>query len=142
VTDPLVLHLHAAATLALVGLIWFVQVVHYPLFGRVGAEGFPQYATLHQRRTTWVVAPLMLIEAGTGLWLVVDSALPAWQPWTGLALLVAIWASTACLQVPLHGRLAAGFDPRAHRALVRTNWLRTAAWTARGALVLLMLRAN
>ena len=28
---------HAAATWALVGLIWTVQVVHYPLFALVGA---------------------------------------------------------------------------------------------------------
>jgi len=142
VTDPLVLHLHAAATLAMVGLIWFVQVVHYPLFGRVRPEDFPRYARSHQRRTTWVVGPLMLIEAGTGIWLLVASSLPAWQPWAGLALLGVIWASTVCIQVPLHSRLAAAFDPSAHCALVRTNWLRTAAWTARGALVLLMLRGH
>lgn len=27
---------HAAATWAMVGLVWFVQVVHYPLFAQVG----------------------------------------------------------------------------------------------------------
>ena len=27
------------------------------------------------------------------------------------------------------------FTPEAHRMLVRTNWVRTAAWTARGAMV-------
>ncbi|MFY0528690.1 hypothetical protein ACN28I_37835 [Archangium gephyra] len=34
-STPLVLLAHAAATLFMVGLIWFVQVVHYPLFSRV-----------------------------------------------------------------------------------------------------------
>ena len=33
---PLVFLLHLGATLALVGLIWTVQVVHYPLFAGVG----------------------------------------------------------------------------------------------------------
>jgi len=28
--------------------------------------------------------------------------------------------------------LNAGFDPEAHRRLVRTHWWRTLAWTARG----------
>ena len=32
--------LQLASTLAMVGLIWFVQVVHYPLFEKVGAGGF------------------------------------------------------------------------------------------------------
>lgn len=143
-TPPLVLFIHAGATFAMVGLIWFVQIVHYPLLGRVGRAGFPKYAQLHQRRTTWVVAPIMMTELATGLWLVVAPlpSLPTWQSWTGLALLAAIWSSTACLQVPLHGRLTVGYDPQAHRWLVHTNWLRTIAWTARGGLLLLMLQVG
>ncbi len=30
---------HLLATSAMVGLIWFVQVVHYPLFAVVGSAG-------------------------------------------------------------------------------------------------------
>jgi hypothetical protein len=52
-----------------------------------------------------------------------------------LGLLAVNWLSTAAVQVPLHGRLAREYEEQAHRALVRTNWVRTAAWTARGALV-------
>jgi hypothetical protein len=140
----LLLLIHAGATFAMVGLIWFVQVVHYPLFGRVGPESFPEYAQLHQRRTTLVVAPIMVAELATGLWLVIGppSFLPGWYPWAGLALLALIWISTACIQVPLHGRLTADYDVQAHRSLVLTNWLRTLAWTARGVLVCGMLLAG
>ena len=45
-------------------------------------------------------------------------------------------APHALVQVPLHRRLQGGFDAAAHRRLVRTNWLRTAAWTLRAALAL------
>ena len=38
-----------------------------------------------------------------------------------------------------HRLLAAGFDVPAWRLLVATNWLRTAAWSARGALALAMI---
>ena len=65
--------------------------------------------------------------------------LPAWQVWTGLALVGVIWLSTALLQVPLHNTLAAGFDADVHRRLVATNWIRTVAWSLRSALVLAML---
>ena len=58
----LILLLQAASTLAMVGLIWFVQIVHYPLFAQVGREGFSGYEQAHQNRTTFVVAPLMLVE--------------------------------------------------------------------------------
>jgi hypothetical protein len=59
--------LQLAATLAMTGLIWFVQLVHYPLFGRVGPADFAQYLLSHQHRTTLIVAPLMLGEAGTAV---------------------------------------------------------------------------
>jgi hypothetical protein len=36
-------------------------------------------------------------------------------------------------------RLSTGFDPVVHRRLVRTNWVRTAAWTARGAAAVAMI---
>ena len=133
----LVFVVHLVATLVMVGVIWFVQVVHYPLFAAVGAADSRAYAAEHGRRTTWVVAAPMLAELGTGLALVWrrPAVMPAAWAWLGVALLAAVWASTAGLQVPRHAELAAGFDARAHRRLVRGNWLRTAAWTARGVLV-------
>lgn len=132
---------HAAATLFMTGLIWFVQVVHYPLFAAVGAGPFPAYARAHQSLTTLVVAPTMLVEACAAAALVAfrPPALPGWIAWTGLVLLAAIWLSTFALQVPAHGRLSAGFDPETGRALVASNWIRTVAWSGRSALVLLGL---
>lgn len=44
------LYLHAGATLFMTGLIWFVQVVHYPLFLRVGEGNFQ--IPLHRRLLT------------------------------------------------------------------------------------------
>jgi hypothetical protein len=121
----------------MVGLIWFVQIVHYPLFDRVGRDGFSTYETLHQTRTTLVVAPLMLTEALTAILLVwlQPTSVSAMFAWSGLALVGVIWASTFLWQVPAHERLAKAYDPVAHGALVRSNWVRTAAWTARGLLV-------
>ncbi len=72
-----ILLLHALATWTLVGLIWFVQMVHYPLFSLVTGETSPRYAAEHQRRTSWVVVPVdpevirrLVLTNGfrTGLW--------------------------------------------------------------------------
>lgn len=137
----IVLLVHAAATWAMVGLIWFVQVVHYPLLAGVGAAGYARYQAAHQRLTTLVVGPLMLMEAACAAWIVVsrpDAVTPA-LAWSGLALLGLIWLSTTLLQVPCHSQLAGGFDVGIHRRLVTTNWLRTLAWTLRGVLALMML---
>lgn len=135
---PLILLLHAAATWFMAGVIWFVQVVHYPLMARVGPDGWCDYERRHMRRTTWVVAPVMLIEAATAVLILLASPRAA-LPWAGVGLLIAVWVSTFAVQVPLHARLERGFDVAIHRRLVRSNWLRTLAWTARGAVAALML---
>lgn len=137
----IILFLHAASTVAMTGLIWFVQVVHYPLFPYAANGDFSSFADEHQRRTTRVVAPLMLSEAATAALLSISSPHPLAARLGGL-LLVSIWLSTALIQVPLHRQLANGFDRRAARRLVSTNRWRTAAWTVRSALALQLLRAG
>lgn len=141
----LLLLAHAAATLYMTGLIWFVQLVHYPLFDAAAGDGWTTTALRHQRRTTWAVGAPMLVELACAVLL----ALAALRDeagggervlaLTGLVLVGVVWTSTALLQVPAHGRLARGWDPAVHRALVRGNWLRTVAWTARAAIALRML---
>ena len=63
----LILLTQVFATLFMVGLIWFVQIVHYPLYANVGREQFPEYEALHNRMTTWVVGPAMLVELVTAV---------------------------------------------------------------------------
>ncbi len=136
----LILITHVFFTLFMVGLIWFVQIVHYPLFAKVGRDQFTTYEQLHQRFTTWVVAPVMLLELATAL------ALLRYAPpgtatvlsWIGVALVAIIWLSTWGLQIPAHEALAVSFSSRDHSRLVASNWIRTGAWTGRGILVLAM----
>ena len=129
---------HVAATVFMTGVIWFVQIVHYPLFSGVGKAEFSAYEQRHTALTTWVVAPPMLIEALTALMLLWfrPQGVTAWQIWAGLFLLAAVWLSTALVQVPCHTILTNGFDADVHRRLVRTNWVRTIAWSLRGLLLL------
>lgn len=125
------------------GVIWFVQVVHYPLFGKVGAQGFAAYSEAHSRLTGYVVGPPMLAELATAMALLASrpEGISEFLPWMGAALLAVVWSSTALLQVPRHRALGSGFDVSAHRALVATNWLRTTAWSVRGLLALWMISA-
>ena len=135
--SPLILLLQLATTLPMTGLIWFVQVSHYPLFAAVDPAAFGSYESRHRTRTSIVVGPLMLIEAATTVLLFggVPSFLTFAEAVAGAALLLTIWVSTAVLQVPCHHRLSQGFDERAWRRLVWSNWIRTAAWTARAGAV-------
>lgn len=134
----LLLLAHVGATLLLVGLIWTIQIVHYPLFSAVGTDGFAAYQAEHSRRISLIVVPLMLTELATAALFVIvpPVAVGSALLWGGLGLVVVIWLSTFMLQVPQHGLLSGGFDVRAHRLLVSSNWLRTIAWSLRGLLVL------
>jgi hypothetical protein len=133
-----------ASTLIMVGVIWFVQVIHYPLYDRVGRDGFARYERSHQNLTGWVVIPPMLLELLTTLAMLWShpAGVEAWVAYLGLALLAVVWASTFLLQVPAHRRLADRFESAAYRRLVRTNWVRTVAWTLRGALLFWVMSSS
>lgn len=133
----LVLLVNLFTTIFMTGVIWIVQVVHYPLFSRVGSERFRPYMEDHNVLITYVVLPPMLVEAATAVLLLLlrPPQLPVWAAWTGLVLVGVIWLSTFFLQVPQHSILMNDFDDAAHRLLVSTNWVRTAAWTARSLLL-------
>ena len=138
--DFAILAIHGVSTWYMVGLIWFVQMVHYPLKSTLKEPEFTSYQQQHMQRTSWVVGPPMLAEAATAAWLALNPPTPDLQIYTliGLALLAIVWGSTALFLVPLHNRLLNGFDADAIRSLCRANWIRTIAWTLRGGLTLLL----
>ncbi len=135
--EQALLIVHLVATAFMTGLIWFVQVVHYPLFASVGREAFVAYERKHTTLTTLVVGPTMLIEAATALWIVTRSTTAL--SLTGAALLGVVWLSTAFVQASCHRRLERGFDEGVARRLVRTNWIRTVAWSWRTAVAAALL---
>ncbi len=134
----ILLILQIASTLILVGVIWIIQLVQYPFFSEVNAENFPKYHAAHTFWITPVVAPAMIVELITSIFIIfyppenIDYKLL----YFGLVLAIIVWASTFFLQVPMHEKLAFGFNAEAHSTLVNTNWIRTIAWSLRGALVL------
>jgi hypothetical protein len=136
------LAVHGAATLTMVGVIWTCQLVHYPLFALVPSAGFVGYERAHMRRISLIVGPAMLVELATAVAIVVarPEGVPPVLAAVGLALVGVNALSTAVLQGPAHRRLAEGFDLARVRFLVATNWIRTAAWSARGVIALVMLR--
>ncbi len=119
-------------TCAMAGVIWLVQLLVYPSFLRVPAESRTSYHQHHMERIPFVVIPLMLAELGSGVLLTIEvwPALPVARAFA-MACLAVIWISTFAIQVPLHQRIGRDGDERATRRLIRTNWIRTLAWTAK-----------
>jgi hypothetical protein len=137
-----VLAAQAVASGMMCGIIWFVQIVHYPLFASVPGEHGADYAERNRRRTAWVVLPPMVVEAAAAAWLVVWPPPAIGRPLAGAGLGIAavLWLSTLVVQMPLHLRLGQeGSTPAVVTRLVRGNWPRTILWTARAFLAVWML---
>ena len=132
---------HLLATAGMVGIIWFVQVVHYPLFSSVGRDAFVAYELRNTRLTSFVVGPFMAAEGATALWLAIDPPTGVPRAWAvvGLMLLGGVLICTVLVQVADHSALSIAYSDERAARLVRWNWVRTIGWTARGAIATALL---
>lgn len=132
---------HLVSTVFLTGLIWTIQIVHYPLFALVGPDRFPAYEAAHSARITAVIALPWAVQGVTTLVLLLapPAGLPRPLVWAAAVLAAVPVAVTVLASVPAHSVLGDGFEAAAHARLVTTNWLRTAAWTVHSGVAIGML---
>lgn len=127
---------------ALFGLIWTVQLAVYAHFPRIlavaGEEGFKRYHADYTRSMGYVAGPLMLLElAATIGWVLhLPEGDLGVSGVASLVLLGGVWAHTFAWMVPIHVRLQRAPSELLARHAVRVNWVRTALWSARLALLL------
>lgn len=118
----------------LTGLIWTIQVVHYPSFLGVGELQFATWHQQHMNSITFLVGPLMLLEAMAALGFLSFTShfQPGFLVFLASGLVLFIFAHTFIIAAPLHGVLVkTGYDEALIKKLVATNWWRTIAWTLR-----------
>lgn len=121
--------IHYGLCVFMTGLIWMVQLVHYPSFSYVEEKVFGAFASFHSRAISFIVLPAMVAELASGAYLFYQGRSVILG--INLACLVLIWLSTFFLSVPLHSKLAKGKDSKSIGRLVATNWPRTVLWSAR-----------
>ena len=136
------LFIQAFCCFSLTGLIWVIQLVHYPSFAFVEPSQFGAFTKLHGTRISLIVMPLMCIELLTSFLLFYGQfEVPQFSKlfvinFVGVLL---IWLSTFCLSVPIHSKLDSGFDLNLIKMLISTNWPRTVLWSLRSILILWVL---
>lgn len=119
--------LHLAVTGYIVGLIWVIQLLHYPAFRDIAPERWASFHHNHISAMGLLAGPpmvLSLLLAGWCAWKLGDPF-----SYAALGCEVVAWVVTFSLSVPAHNRLASAADPQTIALLISTNWLRTAAWT-------------
>ena len=124
-----------------VGLIWTIQLVHYPSMRFIPKERFVEYHNFHSIRISFLAVPLMVTELGTSLILFYQNYNNAIQTifLINLVIVALIWLSTFLIQVPLHNALSKEKQSEKLSKLICTNWIRTILWTARSILMILFL---
>ena len=118
-------------TCVLIGVIWVIQLVHYPSFAFVDSSKFSAFHQHHSTSISYIVLPLMSIELGLAIYF-------CWQNGGEFSFLLPlilvglIWLSTFFIQVPLHQKLGKKMNLNQIHQLVQTNWIRTILWTIKG----------
>ncbi|MFM8815415.1 MAG: hypothetical protein ACKOE0_05320, partial [Actinomycetes bacterium] len=129
--------IHLAATLFMVGLIWTIHYVHYPLFADVGESTYVSFQAAHVERIGKLLFVPWLTEGVTLLGILTLAFLGGNQSWriptviNGVAMAVVLVIS-GFWSAPAHGKLADGFDASVHDQLMTANLIRTLAWTVCG----------
>ncbi len=133
-----ILKLHLFISFALTGVIWFIQIVHYPSFHYIEKTNFKEFEQAHIYRTSILLGPLMTLEFVTGAFLLAISFyLPGHILWINFIFIVLIWSITWFWSIPLHKKMNRGKDRDLINNLILSNWPRAILWTGKSCLLLI-----
>ena len=139
--------IHLAATLFMVGLIWTIHYVHYPLFAYVGESTYASFQAAHVERigkllfVPWLIEGITLIGVLALAFLGTHKVLRVPAVINGAAMAVVLVIS-GFWSAPAHAKLADGFDTSIHDQLMTVNLIRALAWTVCGICAIWMVLSD
>ncbi|MDC0630613.1 hypothetical protein OAP42_00795 [Candidatus Marinimicrobia bacterium] len=124
----------------MVGVIWIVQLVHYPTFLFIDEQKSYDFQKFHMSRISYIVMPAMTTELFSGIYIYIYSnmAIDSNLFLLALTILIINWIITALVFVKMHNKLLINYKIEIISLLVKWNWLRTLLWSVRLILLLRM----
>ncbi len=122
---------HLIFTSIMTGVIWVIQIVHYPSFHFIEKELYTAFQKFHMNKISIIVMPIMLAELITGIILFLDKSSKSPFLTISFIVLVLIWLMTGVFFTKAHNELIAGYQELVVNQLVAMNWIRTLLWTLR-----------
>ena len=113
------------------GVIWVIQIVHYPSFHFIEKELYTAFQKFHMNKISIIVIPIMLAELITGMMLFLDKSSKSPFLIISFVILVLIWLITGVFFSKAHNELMTGYQELVVNQLVVMNWIRTLLWTLR-----------
>ena len=132
--------IHLVSTSFMVGVIWIVQLVHYPTFLFIDEQKSYDFQKFHMSRISYIVMPAMTTELFSGIYIFIYSnmAIDSNLFLLALTILIINWIITALVFVKMHNKLLINYKIEIISLLVKWNWLRTLLWSVRLILLLRM----
>ena len=121
----------------LLGLILVIHFVHYKSFYFIPDKEFINFHTFHTRSISYLVIPLMIIEASTSI--MICFFYYGLLPLINLILVLSIWIVTFLFQVPCHNKLSSGKSETTIKKLIDTNTIRVYLWLFKTISILLII---
>ena len=122
---------HLIFTSIMTGVIWVIQIVHYPSFHFIEKELYTAFQKFHMNKISIIVIPIMLAELITGMMLFLDKSSKSPFLIVSFVILVLIWLITGAFFSKAHNELMTGYQELVVNQLVVMNWIRTLLWTLR-----------
>jgi len=120
----LIMLIHLLSTSSMVGVIWIIQLLHYPSFHYINNANYSTFQDFHMNRVSFVVVPIMITEFFSGILLVfIFTTFFLFK--ILFVMLASIWIITFLFFTKLHHSLTKGYDKNIINKLVKLNWLRT-----------------
>ena len=139
-SDYYLFMIHLVSTSFMVGVIWIVQLVHYPTFLFIDEQKSYDFQKFHMSRISYIVMPAMTTELFSGIYIYIYSnmAIDSNLFLLALTILIINWVITALVFVKMHNKLLINYKIEIISLLVKWNWLRTLLWSVRLILLLRM----
>ena len=125
--------LHLTTTFMMTGIIWIVQMVHYPAFHFIDKNDYLNFQLFHMRRISFIVMPLMSFELISIILISIKDS--SFSNFLLLGLTILIWLITFLLNVPLHNKLLNHHESLIISKLIQSNWPRTLCWSLKSVIL-------
>lgn len=136
-----VFYFHFMLCIAVTAILWFMQVVHYPLFAFVDKTRWSEFTERKRRQTMMILYPLMAFEALTGITLILMASQSATYIFLALevGLLAVLHIYNFMYFNALVKKITGPEDSLNHQRCVKMHWIRTAGWSLRLVLLIFII---
>jgi len=139
-----VFYFHFLLCIAVTGVVWFMQVVHYPLLTYTNPDKWTEFNEKRRMYTMMLTYPLMAFEALTGFTLILLATQSPSYPYlaVSLGILLALLIYTFMYLNPLLKKMTGPADEISHKKFIKLHWVRTIGWSLRLLLLILVVLAS